>query len=197
MEITQNSIIRLVVRQGSNSDRLSASLVNGEIAYTTDTKRLFVGDSVTSGGNLVGNKFLGSGSNVTAFAPGYIGDTAFNSDTGELYRIQSGDGSVISNWQRIGGNTPSRMMATYNGNLSTISVSSAGLSVSHLSAGHYRFSFPSRPDSNMVVTTQIVGLSALGYQSRPIAITNSYIDVALLSSNGSKTDGTVSILINY
>lgn len=196
MDITQNTILRLIVRQGTNTDRLSANLTNGELAYTVDTKRLFVGDSVTPGGNLVGNRFLGSGSNITSFL-GYVGDFAYNSDTGELFRIVSGNGSNISNWQRIAGNTPSRMMITYNGNLSTVSVSSNITSVSRLSAGHYRFNFSPRPDANMVVNTQMVGLSALGYQSRPIEITNSYVDVAILSSNGAKIDGTVSVVINY
>ena len=40
----------LRIRRGTNSQRTSVTLDIGEIAYTTDTKKLYIGDGITSGG---------------------------------------------------------------------------------------------------------------------------------------------------
>ena len=42
------------VRRGTNAQRLTVVLEEGEIAYTTDTKEFYVGDNVTLGGTLIG-----------------------------------------------------------------------------------------------------------------------------------------------
>jgi hypothetical protein len=43
----------LQIRRGTNAQRTSITPVVGELLYTTDTKRLFVGDGTTAGGNAV------------------------------------------------------------------------------------------------------------------------------------------------
>lgn len=43
----------LQIRRGTNAERSSVVLANGEIAYTTDTQQLYVGDGSTLGGNVV------------------------------------------------------------------------------------------------------------------------------------------------
>lgn len=43
----------LQIRRGTNAQRTGITPVVGELLYTTDTKRLFVGDGVTAGGNAV------------------------------------------------------------------------------------------------------------------------------------------------
>lgn len=48
------------IRRGTNADRLTVILESGELGYTTDTKKLYVGDNTTLGGNEVG------GAGVTA-----------------------------------------------------------------------------------------------------------------------------------
>lgn len=40
----------LQIRRGLNSERITKVLQNGEIAWTTDTKKLYIGDGVTTGG---------------------------------------------------------------------------------------------------------------------------------------------------
>lgn len=55
--ISENTPFRLIVRKGTNSERLSCLLAEGELGYTTDTNRLYIGDGATLGGNLIGNKF--------------------------------------------------------------------------------------------------------------------------------------------
>jgi len=44
------SIVKLKVRRGSDAQRKTIVLDQGEIGYTLDTRRLFVGDGSTFGG---------------------------------------------------------------------------------------------------------------------------------------------------
>jgi len=53
IEIFENTLLKLLVRRGANVDRQNIILSEGELGYTTDTKRLYVGDGQTLGGNLV------------------------------------------------------------------------------------------------------------------------------------------------
>jgi hypothetical protein len=105
MEILQNSILKLVIRQGSDSDRRSIILDSGELGYTVDTYRVFVGDGFLSGGNVVGNLFRGSAPTITNVNlwPSIVGDSAFASDTQKLYALQTGNGQNIGDWLLIGG----------------------------------------------------------------------------------------------
>lgn len=41
----------LQIRRGTNADRLTITPTEGELIYTTDSKRVFVGDGTTAGGN--------------------------------------------------------------------------------------------------------------------------------------------------
>ena len=65
IEILENTLLKLLVRRGTNADRKQITLESGELGYTTDTKRLFAGDGTTVGGILVGNKYKGSAGNIT------------------------------------------------------------------------------------------------------------------------------------
>ena len=58
IEITQNTPFRFIMRKGTNSERLSCILSEGELGYTTDTQRVYIGDGQTYGGNIVGNNFI-------------------------------------------------------------------------------------------------------------------------------------------
>ena len=51
----------LRIRRGTNAERLQTTLDLGEIAYTTDTKQLYVGDGVTLGGNNILSTSAGVG----------------------------------------------------------------------------------------------------------------------------------------
>ena len=53
------TIVKFKVRRGSDAQRSKVILDRGEVGYTIDTKRLFVGDGVLSGGNVIGSKFHG------------------------------------------------------------------------------------------------------------------------------------------
>ena len=58
IEILENTLLKLLVRRGLDPDRQNVVLDQGELGFTTDGKRLFVGDGQTSGGIITGNKFL-------------------------------------------------------------------------------------------------------------------------------------------
>lgn len=103
IEIFENTLLKFVVRQGTDSERKNIKLTSGELGYTTDTKKLYVGDGSTDGGILVGNGFKGSVSDITTLAPAETGDLAYDSDNNKLYRLKDNDGSTQSDWEQIGG----------------------------------------------------------------------------------------------
>lgn len=105
MEIFNNTIFQLVVRQGPDTDRKQTLLKSGEFGYTTDTRRLYIGNGVLSGGDVVGNKFIGSAATITdtTLQTSVTGDLGFSTDTNKLYRLVSGSGASLSDWQVIGG----------------------------------------------------------------------------------------------
>ena len=103
ISITNDTILKLLSRQGTNAERLNVLLNSGEFAFTTDTERLFIGNGADNGGVLTGNVFKGSNPNITTFSPAEIGDLAYNSDTNVLYRLLTNEGSLLSDWEKIGG----------------------------------------------------------------------------------------------
>lgn len=102
MEITQNTILKLVVRQGTDDERKQVILTSGEPGYVTDTGRLFMGDGFTEGGTLVGNLFKGFTSDLTLLR-GEIGDYAFETDQNQFFVLESNDGATLTDWRQVGG----------------------------------------------------------------------------------------------
>lgn len=101
MEIFQNTIVKLIVRQGANSDRKNIVLTSGELGYTTDSERLYVGNGYLSGGVVVGNLFKGKTADLTSFAPCEIGDMAYSIDKNKLVYVKNNDGSLLSDWDDL------------------------------------------------------------------------------------------------
>ena len=46
IEILENTLLKLITRRGDDGDRKNVILSDGELGYTTDGKRLFVGDNL-------------------------------------------------------------------------------------------------------------------------------------------------------
>ena len=103
MEILSNTIIRLISRQGADSDRKNVLLNSGEFGYSSDTRRLFIGNGYSNGGDVVGNKFTGRAVNITTLAPAEIGDFAYDTDHNKLYQLNVNDGSTITDWECVAG----------------------------------------------------------------------------------------------
>lgn len=68
IEITSDSIVKVLVRRGTDSERQLTTLTEGELGYCIDTQRLFIGDGITLGGIVAGNKFLGFASDRNAYS---------------------------------------------------------------------------------------------------------------------------------
>jgi hypothetical protein len=105
MEIYQNSILKLIVRQGTDLERKSVVLTSGELGYTTDTNRLYIGNSVLSGGKVVGNISHTTNTTIQGNYPtAVVGDYAYSSDESKLYRCKSSSNVTdLSSWEVVGG----------------------------------------------------------------------------------------------
>lgn len=95
IEILENTLLKLLVRRGDNADRQNITLSEGELGYTTDSKRLYIGDGSTQGGLITGNKFLGSVADHTSLVEGAVGDIAYNTTNNILYT------KTATGWDKI------------------------------------------------------------------------------------------------
>jgi hypothetical protein len=107
IEIYENTLLKLIVRQGPDSQRKQITLDVGELGYATDTKRLYIGDGSTYGGVPAGNVFRGEQTTLANIATAYqaseVGDLAFATNDGYLYKLTALPGNVSGNWTAIGG----------------------------------------------------------------------------------------------
>ena len=103
IEIYERTLLKLLVRRGADSERQLVTLNDGELGYSSDTKRLYIGDGETAGGNIVGNKFHNSSAAVTSLTNVVSGDTAYDNDNHKLYRFTRGSVLSLSSWEEVGG----------------------------------------------------------------------------------------------
>jgi len=92
--VTTDTIVKLIVRSGTNSDRIGIILSQGELGYATDTKRLFAGDGLTAGGNPAGvyNYGIVPGNTLNNYLPPQtqVGDIISDGTTIYTYTSASG-----------------------------------------------------------------------------------------------------------
>lgn len=144
--ITENSILKLLVRRGADIDRKNIILSEGEIGYTTDGKRLFVGDGVTTGGNVAGTFFFGVATNTSPYtvgelvARGSTGDTIYSSVSSIYYVLTGTNTANLSSYIPVGGpnivsvdNTT--ITKTANGTLSLLPLSASSFNANIFTNG--------------------------------------------------------------
>jgi hypothetical protein len=92
-----DSIIKL--RRGVDAQRRGIIFNDGEIVYSTDIKRVFIGDNSTVGATLVGNKnTIGTSPDNTAIR----NDIFYNTSTSTLYILSSDSGpDNLNSYARI------------------------------------------------------------------------------------------------
>lgn len=97
------SIIKLKVRRGTDAQRRTIILEQGELGYTTDTNRLYVGDGVTVGGAPVG-AVPSRPLNLVRSLTGATGVGMYDivSASSLLYQLTSSDYTALSSWAFIG-----------------------------------------------------------------------------------------------
>ena len=96
------TISKTKIRRGTNSQRKQLIFDQGEVVYTTDTKRVFVGTGFTSGGVV-------AGSQVHAPISSYVALSTIDSEVGDLvnvnnifYQLTSTDYTNINSWANVG-----------------------------------------------------------------------------------------------
>ena len=93
-----DAIIRL--RRGPDGERRTITFESGEVGYSTDVKRAFIGDGTTVGGSLLGNQNTIDTANPSPSAIKY--DLFYNSTECITYMLSSEAGpDNISNYARI------------------------------------------------------------------------------------------------
>ena len=110
------TIVKLKIRRGSNAQRQSVILEQGELGYATDTKRVFVGDGVILGGTAVGNIAHPPGTTTNyrlTRSTAVVGDIV--KDRRLLYQLTSSNPSLSSSWTQLSPD-PDNLTLQYNGN---------------------------------------------------------------------------------
>lgn len=96
------TVVKLKIRRGTDSQRKSVILEQGEPGYTIDTKRVFVGDGVVLGGVVAGNITHDPLEvvNKTALTNAIKGDII--SERGLLFQLSATNYAQASSWGFIG-----------------------------------------------------------------------------------------------
>ena len=92
-------IVKLKIRRGTDATRKLVILEQGELGYTTDNKRLWVGDGLTQGGGIVGN-VCHIPSVRTSIPRAVRGDIVY--DRSFLYQLTGANYNAPTDWGFIG-----------------------------------------------------------------------------------------------
>lgn len=102
-----DQIVKILIRKGTQAEKDTIVLDEAELGYTTDHKRVYVGDGVTIGGGIVGNKYFGEKNLPTQLGqlePAEYGDTVFNTDDNTYLVLSGSNPEVMDSWLRINDN---------------------------------------------------------------------------------------------
>ena len=126
------TLIKLKIRRGTDAQRQAVILEQGELGYTIDTNRVFVGNGVTPGGNPVSTiahlptQTAGSRLSLTTAVRGDI-----ICDSSLLFQLTGTNSSVLSSWSFIGPKADENTL-TYN-NTNRLSIRDNGITGSKFS----------------------------------------------------------------
>lgn len=108
------TIVKIKVRRGTDDQRKVITLEQGELGFTTDTKRLFIGDGVTPGGLAVAPQIYTPLSRTVSI-------TGVTASIGEIvpagsliYQLTATDYSSLSSWSIIS-SKPDNVTIEYSG----------------------------------------------------------------------------------
>ena len=146
------SIIKLKVRRGTDSQRQRIILEQGELGFTTDTQRLFVGNGVLSGGVVAGNVVhpIQYASNARISLSRAVQGDIVN-ENGYLYQLSGTNYSQASSWGFIG-TKADNISLQYNGS-GAIEIKNSGITAS-------KFASTAAYSQGGLVATATQGLSA-------------------------------------
>ena len=115
------SIIKLKVRRGTDAQRRTIILEQGELGYTTDTNRLYVGDGATVGGAPVGVVMAKPVTLVNSLT-GITGAGLYDivSANSLLYQLTGSNYTSLSSWAFIGTKVDNATIQYNGGNSITL-----------------------------------------------------------------------------
>jgi hypothetical protein len=98
------TIVKLKIRRGTDNQRKLITLEQGELGYTTDKKRVYIGDGSTVGGNILGNftwpPVTTLGETRVKYTNAVKGDIV--NDHGLLYQFTGTSPVILTDWTYIG-----------------------------------------------------------------------------------------------
>jgi hypothetical protein len=127
-------LIKLKIRRGTNTERQTVVFDQGELAYTTDTKRVFVGDSATLGGAVVGNKNFPPTTLKTSITGAEIGDTVLENSI--YYQLTASNAALSASWAQISPKTDNTSIRYNTSNQLSVLVNGISSGMSAAIADH-------------------------------------------------------------
>ena len=123
-------ISKIKVRRGSDNQRKFMVFDQGELVYTTDTKRLFVGTGTLSGGSVIGSK-------IHPLVTNYYSISNINAQVGDLvnvnnkfYQLTATDYSNVNSWADVSLRVDSTFLSYDDSN--TLSFNMSSISASYI-----------------------------------------------------------------
>ena len=128
---------KIILRTGTENQRENVVYSSGEPLYVSDYERLFIGDGVTYGGNVISNKFLGFANfnlftNSSGIVSAYRGDMVFDKTTNNLYTLTGINTLNIESYAKITRNFTADNITTVLNQTSGISVKLESLDATYL-----------------------------------------------------------------
>ena len=117
-------IVKYKIRRGTDSQRRSVVLDQGELVYTLDTQRLYVGNGVLSGGISPASKIHATLTNVSSLSNviAEVNDIVIANNV--FYQLTSTNYANVSSWVNVGTKVDSRTIQYNSNNILSIGLSS-------------------------------------------------------------------------
>lgn len=152
------------LRRGIDTERKTVVFDQGEIVFTTDTNRVFVGDGGTSGGIAVGNKVFAPVTSTATLTStnAEVGDLRYTNNT--WYQLTASPYNTITSWGKLQQPVDSTVFS-YN-TTNTLYINSSSLNASLLN--------PSTISSGLNISSGILGVN---YSTKNLEISSGLLAV--------------------
>lgn len=99
-----DQVTKILIRSGTTSDRETITLDSAELGYDTDLRRVYAGDGVSAGGNLIGNKLIGLfnlDTEISSLSRAVSGDFVFDTADSRFKALTGTDYSEKAEWMNL------------------------------------------------------------------------------------------------
>ena len=164
---------KIKIRRGKNSQRLNVILEEGELGYTTDTKRVFIGDGSTTGGNSVGTKNFNQNSRTSNALQDKVqlGDLVF--DNNLLYSLSASNSLLTNSWMQLSPRVDGTTIEYYGG-ANTLRVVPGSTKITTVGVG---LALDTSSDPYLLLDTDTDTTTLLNVGSGPLSVGNLTNDV--------------------